>query len=154
MKRDEIIVGFIIFLFGGITAILSLKMPIGTFRNAGTGLFPLSLGILLMILSGLFILKISYGRKRASGKEKMGTKALGSIQQMILFLGVMVLATLGFNTLGYPLISFLLLIFLLRTLGMKRWISNFILSLVTSIGSYMLFVQWLKIPLPKGWLGL
>ena len=40
MKRDEIIGGIILFLFGGITILLSLQMPIGTFRAAGTGLFP------------------------------------------------------------------------------------------------------------------
>jgi len=154
MKRDEIIGGFIVFLFGGITAILSLKMPIGTFRMAGTGLFPLCLGILLMILSGLFILKLFYGKKTSPEKKKTVTETFRSARQVILFLGVMVLATLSFNTLGYPLTSFLLMAFLLRTLGMKRWIFNLILSLATAIGSYMIFVQWLKIPLPKGWMGL
>jgi hypothetical protein len=51
LKKDEAIVGVIIFLFGGVTVLLSLKMPIGIFRMAGTGMFPLILGILLMILS-------------------------------------------------------------------------------------------------------
>ena len=41
VNRDEIIVGIVIFLFGLITTVLSLKMPIGTFRMAGTGMFPL-----------------------------------------------------------------------------------------------------------------
>jgi len=54
LKRDEVMVGIVIFLFGAITAVLSLKMPIGTFRMAGTGMFPLFLGILLMLLSSLF----------------------------------------------------------------------------------------------------
>ncbi len=153
MKKDEIVGGFIIFLFGAITAILSLKMPIGTFRMAGTGLFPLCLGILPMILSGLFILKIFY-RKNTSPEQKVDSETLGSPWRVVLFLGVMALAILGFNTLGYPLISFLLMVFLLRTIGIKRWIFNTILSLATSMGSYILFVQWLKIPLPKGWLGL
>jgi hypothetical protein len=54
MNRDEIVVGTVIFLFGVITTFLSLRMPIGTFRAGGTGLFPLCLGIILMILSGAF----------------------------------------------------------------------------------------------------
>jgi len=44
VKRDEIIVGIVIFVFGGMTTLLSLRMPIGTFRMAGTGMFPLFLG--------------------------------------------------------------------------------------------------------------
>ena len=37
MQRDEIIGGIILFIFGVMTALLSLQMPIGTFRAAGTG---------------------------------------------------------------------------------------------------------------------
>jgi len=154
LDRDEFIGGIVIFFFGGVTVLLSLKMPIGTFRMAGTGLFPLCLGILLMILSGLFILKLFYGKKTSSAKEKTVAELLRSSRQVILFLGVMVLATLTFNTLGYPLTAFLLMAFLLRTLGIKRWIFNLSLSLATSMASYVLFVLWLKIPLPKGWMGL
>ena len=70
LKRDEIIVGIVIFLFGAVTALLSLRMPIGTFRMAGTGMFPLFLGILLMILSGAFILKIFFQGKKEQVKKE------------------------------------------------------------------------------------
>jgi hypothetical protein len=58
------------------------------------------------------------------------------------------------NSLGYPLIAFLLMVSLLKILGMKRWSINILWSLTTAAASYFLFVQWLKIPLPKGWLGI
>ncbi len=154
LKRDEIIVGAVIFLFGAITALLSLSMPLGTFRMAGAGLFPFCLGILLMILSGFFLLKIYFqGRKQTEKKERGASKA-GSPGTLALFFGSMVFSTLFFNTLGYPLVSFLLMVSLLRTLGMKRWGVNVLISVVTAAGSYVLFVQWLQIPLPKGWIGL
>jgi hypothetical protein len=66
----------------------------------------------------------------------------------------MVLITLFFNQLGYPLSAFLLMALLLRILGVKKWAINLPLSFVTAAISYFLFVQWLKIPLPKGWIGL
>ena len=78
----------------------------------------------------------------------------GSLKPVILFLVVMALATLFFNFLGYPLIAFLLMATLLKILGMRRWPANIVLSLATAAASYFLFVQWLKIPLPKGWLGI
>ena len=153
LNRDEIIVGIVILLFGGATVLLSLKMPIGTFRMAGTGMFPLILGILLMILSCIFLLKLLYQHKKTT-KKRDSVAEHGSPVQLILFFGTMVLATAFFNQLGYPLTSFLLLVALLRTLGMKQWILNILLSLTMAVASYFLFVQWLQIPLPKGFIGL
>jgi len=153
LKKDEAIGGIVIFLFGGLTALLSLRMPIGTFRMAGTGMFPLCLGILLMILSGMFVLKIFIQREEQVKKEASIESSESPIQ-LILFLGAMVLATLLFNPLGYPLISFLLMLGLLRILGIKRWGLNILISVVTSVGSYFVFIQWLGIPMPKGWIGL
>ena len=143
-----------IFLFGAITALLSLKMPLGTFRMAGTGMFPLCLGILLMILSGIFILRIFMGSKENQVKKEVSVEPSESPAQLILFLGAMVLATLLFNQLGYPVISFLLMVALLRILGIKHWGRNILISVVTAVGSYFLFVKWLDIPMPKGWIGL
>ncbi len=154
MKRDEAIVGVVIFLFGGVTALLSLRMPIGTFRTSGTGMFPLFLGILLMILSGAFILKIFFQGKEGQVKKEASIESSESPIQLILFLGTMALATLFFNQLGYPLTSFLLMVALLRILGIKRWGLNILISVVTAVGSYFLFVKWLDIPMPKGWIGL
>jgi hypothetical protein len=155
LKRDEAIGGVILFLFGGITTLLSLRMPIGTFRAAGTGLFPLLLGIILMILSGLFLLNLLLRKERELEKKEAPVEATPrSLKPVILFLGMMALAALFFNSLGYPLIAFLLMVALLKSLGMKGWAHNILLSFITSVASYFLFVQWLKIPLPKGWIGI
>jgi putative tricarboxylic transport membrane protein len=154
MKRDEIVVGIVIFLFGAITTLLSLRMPVGTFRMAGTGMFPLILGIILMVLSGAFILKIFSQGKEEQVKKEASIESSESPIQLILFLGAMVLATLFFNQLGYPLTSFLLMVALLRILGIKRWGQNILISVVTAVGSYFLFVKWLDIPMPKGWIGI
>ena len=129
-------------------------MPIGTFRMAGTGMFPLILGILLMILSGGFILKIFFQGQKGQVKKEPSPESSESPIQLILFLGAMVLATLFFNQLGYPLTSLLLMLALLRILGIKRWGLNILISVVTAVGSYFLFVKWLAIPMPKGWIGL
>jgi putative tricarboxylic transport membrane protein len=154
LDRDEIVVGIVIFLFGAVTAVLSLRMPIGTFRMAGTGMFPLFLGILLMILSGLFVFNLFLQKRKTPEKKGVDVQIPGSTKQMIFFLGTMALATLFFNRLGYPLISFLLMVGLLRILGMKRWGINILISVVTAVGSYFLFVKWLDIPMPKGWIGI
>ncbi len=154
LKKDEAIAGVVIFLFGLITTVLSLRMPVGSFRMAGTGMFPLILGILLMILSGTSVLKIFFQGKDKKTKKEASIESSESLMQLILFFGVMVLATLFFNRLGYLLTSLLLMLALLRTLGVKKWTFILPLSLMTAIACYFLFVRWLQIPLPKGWIGI
>jgi small-conductance mechanosensitive channel len=153
VKRDEAIGGMVLLLFGLVTVILSLRMPLGTFRIAGSGLFPLCLGILLLMLSALYLLSIYFKEKKPS-RKKPASELSEPNKQTIFFLGTMVLTTLLLNKLGYPLSSFLLLLSLFRILGLKRWGHNALLSFIVVVASYLLFVEWLKIPLPKGWIGL
>lgn len=154
MNRDEALGGLILFFFGVVTVLLSLRMSIGTFRAAGTGLFPLCLGILLMVLSAAFLWGVRSKAKKGKGAREARPEEAGSTGQMVFFLGAMVLATAFFNTLGYPLTSFLLLLALLRILRVRSWRVTLALSFLTAVASYFLFVQWLQIPLPKGFLGL
>ena len=154
MNKDDIIAGIVIFMFGGLTAAFSLGMPIGSFRMAGTGLFPLCLGTLLMGLSLLHLFKLFYEKRKKHDRKQRPLKAKALPGRLILFFGVMVLATPCLQILGYPLTAFFLMVSLLRILGMKRWPINFLVSFPTAAASYFLFVQWLQIPLPKGWIGL
>lgn len=154
MNRDEIPGGILLFLFGAVTTLLSLKMPIGTFRMAGTGMFPLLLGILLMILSGILVLRIISQGLTAKMKKDSSPESTGSPVQLILFLATIVFVTAFFKQLGYPLSSFLLMGALLRILGVKRWRFTLPLSFITAVLCYFVFVQFLRIPLPKGWIGI
>jgi len=128
-------------------------MPIGTFRAAGSGLFPLGLGILLMGLSIVLFAK-AYVQRKPISEKKPRSEVPRSTKQVIFFIGAIVLATLFFKPLGYPLLWFLLLLALLRILGVRRWVYTLSLSFLTATGAYFLFVLWLQIPLPKGWIGL
>ena len=132
LNRDEVIGGLLIFLFGAVTCYFSLRMPIGTFRAAGSGLFPLGLGnsphgSVHRLLLKLFVQGRGARRKSSSQVPRSG-------KQVLPFMGAIALATLFFNELGYPLMSFLLLFALLRILGVKNWAYNVLLSLATATG--------------------
>jgi small-conductance mechanosensitive channel len=154
MKRDKLIEGVVLFLCGGVTVVLSLQMSIGTFRMAGSGLFPLCLGIILMLLALLYLgdLLLQKGAKGLPG-EAVGA-ASGSAGQMLLFFCASALAVLCLNVLGYPLTAFFLMLMLLRILGVRRPALLITMPLLTAVASYLLFVRFLKIPLPKGLIGL
>ncbi len=76
MNRDEAIGGILIFLFGAATAYFSANASIGTFRAAGSGLFPLGLGILLMGLSIVLLIKAYVQGKPIREKETTQAEAL------------------------------------------------------------------------------
>jgi hypothetical protein len=154
MKRNDLIEGVLLFLCGGITSMLSLQMPIGTFRMAGSGLFPLSLGIALMFLALLYLANLLLQKDAKRQSIKAEAASPGAAGQMMLFLGASALATLCLNILGYPLTSFLLMLSLLAILGVRQPALLVTLPLLTAAGSYLLFVQFLRIPLPKGLIGL
>ncbi len=154
MRRDELIEGAVLFLCGGVTVVLSLRMPIGTFRMAGSGLFPLCLGIILMLLALLYLANLLLQRDAKGHPGQTAGATPGAAGQMLLFFGASALGVLGLNILGYPLTAFLLMLLLLRILGIRRPVLLVALPLLAAAGSYLLFVQFLKIPLPKGLIGL
>jgi hypothetical protein len=152
VKKDDLLSGVLFFFFGAVAVALSCRMHVGTFRAAGSGLFPLLLGMLLMLLSALFLLKSL--RPKAAEGEGCPVKQRELFLPVVFFMAIMAAAVLLLTPLGYPAVSFLLMAGLLRTLGFKRWPLNLGLSVLTAAGCYVLFVRWLSIPLPKGFPGL
>jgi hypothetical protein len=129
-------------------------MPIGTFRAAGTGLFPLCLGLPLMVLASMFHLALRVQASPSGSTRCRDPRSARVTQANAAVPGAIILATLLLNPFGYPLSVLLLLLALLRILGVKQWRVNLLISSVTTGVAYLVFVHWLKIPVPMGWLGL
>ncbi len=151
MKKEESISGVVVFLFGLVTMLASLKMPLGNFRTPGTGLFPFSLGIILMTLAAMFVVKELISRQDVKGQIQ---RAAGAKKQLLLSLGVLILSIVLLNPLGYFLAAFFLMAGLLWILGVRGRLFVVLISLFAALTSHVLFVLWLKIPLPRGILGL
>jgi hypothetical protein len=144
--------GVVLLLFGLVTVILSLRLPVGTFRAAGSGLFPLCLGLLLMLLSGIHLLRLRRSPVPASPHDPNSPRLERG--RMACFLAAVAVATFLLTPLGYLCTAFLLMVALLRTLEFRRWSATLAIALLTAVGSHLLFVRWLQIPLPRGWIGL
>jgi hypothetical protein len=143
-------------IFGAVTAALSLQLPLGTLRAPGTGLFPLVLGLMLMGLAAGNGVQLFLARPRPEQPPTAPApqpKRDGATQRVVLFMGACALATALLATLGYALVSFLLMFALLWVLGVRKWHVVGPVALGSAVACYFVFVQWLKIPLPSGWLG-
>jgi hypothetical protein len=146
------------FVFGAITAALSLQYPLGTLRAPGSGFFPLALGLMLMGLAAAHAVKLRLERpkpappKPAIAPEAAAGQRADARRRVLLFVGVMALATALLQPIGYVASSFLLMLGLLKVLGV-RWAVAVAVATGTAIASYFVFVRWLSIPMPPGPLG-
>ena len=153
MRFKEAVGGVVMLLFGVLTAVLSLQLPLGTLHRPGSGFFPLILGLLLMGLAAGHLVQAWRSTLSRVGAGLAPAEG-GSVGRVLLFLGVILLATALLDVLGYPLVAFLLMFALLEILGIRRRRDSILIALCTAVAAYVLFVQWLQIPLPKGWIGL
>ena len=143
------------FVFGAITAALSLQLPLGELRMPGTGFFPLALGLALMALAAGHGVQLYRARPKAAAPETPAAPPApggdGATRRVALFVAGVVAAVALLQPLGYALSSFLLMLVLLQILGLRLWYSASI-ALLSAAASYVVFLRWLKIPLPSGWL--
>jgi len=148
-----------LFLFGVATAALSLQLPLGTLRAPGSGFFPLVLGLLLMGLAASHGIRLHLARPKPAAvpttpAPPAAASGDGATLRVVLFMGAVAFATALLETLGYALVSFLMMLALLQVLGVRKWHVSGLIALVSAGFSQVVFVHWLKIPLPSGWLGL
>lgn len=142
------------FMFGAITAALSLQLPLGGPRMPGSGFFPLALGLALMALAAGRGVQLYLARPKTAAAETPAAPAPpgddGATRRVVLFVAGVIAAVALLQPLGYALSSFLLMLALLQILGLRRRYSVSI-ALVSAATSYVVFVHWLRIPLPSGW---
>jgi len=145
-----------LFVFGAVTAALSLQLPLGALRMPGTGFFPLALGLALMALAAGHGIQLYLARPRAPAREAPAAptapKGDGATRRVVLFVAGVIAAVALLQPLGYVVSSLLLMLVLLQILGLRPWYALVSIALVSAAASYVVFVRWLQIPLPSGWL--
>lgn len=137
----------------GVTFCVAAK-GLGLFANhiPGAGFFPFIMSIILVILSIMVLISAIKKReeiiKEAFSPEKESLKKV-SFSLLALFGYVLAL-----EYLGYLFTTFLFMIFLLRFIEPQRWINSVIVAFLTIASSYIIFVIFLNIRLPKGIFGM
>jgi len=144
--------GCLLIAFAVSTVWLALRMPIGTFRSAGPGLFPLCLGLLLAALATVYTVRTGLAVSRG-GMRRGRPPGDGSNTPVLGFMAVIAFAALFLEPLGYAPTACVVVMALLQVLGPRYWRRNLMVAAVSAIVSHLVFVRWLQIPFPQGWLG-
>ena len=153
MKKTDQCSGLILLILAGFICCGSILLPYGNIHNPGPGFFPLWLGIILGALSIGLLLQ--------SARRKEGVRVLGDIlpekvrwQKVLWVLIALVLYGCLMNIFGFLIVTFFLMAFLLRFIEPQPWKSVIGWTLVGSLGCYLVFEVWMKLRLPKGFLGI
>jgi putative tricarboxylic transport membrane protein len=117
------------------------------------GVFPALAAVSLIVLSFanmIFSLRGTDRQKKATEKFFPEQDSLKKVSLTVLALFVYVMAL---EPIGFLATTFLFMIFLLRFIEPQNWPKNLLISLLTVFFSYLVFVHFLSMRLPKGIFG-
>lgn len=155
MKFGGVLFPALMIALGLVYEIMAIRMPRGSFAQPGPGLYPMIVGVFLIIasggclLQGFLRLRRTHGASPAplqTGSESPCTDFVKTVQLM----GLMVAYVLGVQTVGFPIAIFVFLIIAIRLFGYRKWLPAVAMALIVAAASYVSFILWLKVPLPLG----
>jgi hypothetical protein len=103
-----------------------------------------------MILCSVFV----YIQARTQGAESEKNFVQIGNRKIVLFTILLILFIFSFRTLGFILSNFLLLALLFQLMERKSWVISVLISAVSIGIGYLVFAVWLKVQLPKGFIGI
>jgi putative tricarboxylic transport membrane protein len=151
-RRDQI--GSVVWGGAGLLIIVGSlsSLKVGSVHDPGPGLFPLMAGILLAGFSGAVFLKAAF--QKGVEKGHLGQLWVGLDGPKVAYTIAALLAyTLLLETVGFLLVTLLLFIFLFRRIEPQSWQRVIVLSVLASVGAYLIFDRALQVQLPRGLLG-
>jgi hypothetical protein len=99
------------------------------------------------------ILKAAWQRQGAKGPGEIPPDRVRWEKVLFVLLALVLYGAL-LNALGFLIVTVVLLAFLFRFIEVKPWKTVIGWTLLASLGSYLIFELWMKLRLPKGFLGI
>jgi hypothetical protein len=138
--------GFLV-LIGAVGLWEGLRFPVGSLARPGPAFLPATLSLLLILVGVVLIAAGGKGRRIGDLGWHEGRHA-GAL------LGVCVFIALALERLGWRLTVAVALLFVLLGLERRGLLFGGVLTLIIALGSFYLFNDVLRVPLPRGPFGL
>jgi len=157
--RKEIVSSLVLFLFGVVFLLYDLKYPLDQWANPGPGVFPLVVGVVLVILAAWQLAKEVRKPKPQGAKENHegSSKSIAEFLQRsrgetkpLLMIAVFIVYLLMGKWIGFFVSNFFFVIISSKLIGAKDWGKPIALSVGVSLFCYFLFEVWLKLSFPRG----
>jgi putative tricarboxylic transport membrane protein len=153
MKKADQWSGLVLLILAASMCWGSARLPYGNIHNPGAGFFPLWLGVILGAMSISLFIQTAWQEKKVRILKDILAEEIRWRKVLMVVIG-MVLYGFLMDYIGFLTVTFLLMAFLLRSIEPQPWKAVIGWALVGSLGSYMVFEVWMKLRLPKGFLGI
>lgn len=128
---------------------MSFQLPFGRLDQPGAGVFPVIVGVMLMLAS----LAAMWEGWQMDKAEHIDLPAGADRKRLLSLIGLLFGYFVALPWLEQIISSTLFCILLMRVLSDLSWSRIVAYSLVISTALYVVFVLLLKVPLPRGMLG-
>jgi putative tricarboxylic transport membrane protein len=148
MLKEKNFIGSLAFLPVSLFAVFEgYRLKPGSLSEPGAGFFPFYLGIILAALSLVLLLQV-FGDRLTRKEDSF---SIGERWGRLLFaLALFPVYVYTVKPLGYVICSFVLMILLLRVVEGRGWKLTFMISVLCTVLSYVVFAKYLGVPLPMG----
>ena len=148
-RKGHFAIGGIGLLFSASYLGISFQLPFGQMDQPGAALFPVIAGVLFMIGSITTLWEAFLGDKTEQVALPTGT----DLRRLLILIALLLGYFLVLPSLGQILSSLLFCILLIHLLSDLSWIRILLYSMIVSSLLYVVFVFFLKVPMPRGMMG-
>jgi len=149
-NKKDILSGVFYFIIGLCMLMLSMKLEIGSTSVPAPGFFPFLIAVIIMGISFTIILKAIILKKDKEKKVNNSEKVKGSILKISYYIILTILYGITLERIGFLITSIFLIIIILKYVEKMSWKITLLVGFPCVIVSYILFVYFLGVYLPKG----
>lgn len=131
-------------------AIGSYKLKLGSLHTPGPGLMPFLLGIALSLCSIPIVVRSIQMITRKFKERDEDVWSGIDFKKLILVVASLIGYAVLLESVGYLVTAFLVLVILFKTVESQKWSLVVVLSVLSVISTYLLFVVILNVQLPSG----
>jgi putative tricarboxylic transport membrane protein len=145
MRRCERIAATFFIFFGVGAAAVAYRMGFGNLHQPGPGFFPFWLSAFLAALGFIYFLTRVGSDSKPERLWEKGVWVRPFLAALVMFLYAVLMGEIGFFS-----TSFLLFLAWLIIIEREKWLAVCLVSIIGTIGFYLVFAVFLKVSLPKG----
>lgn len=148
--------GLFLFLLGLFLAFLSIRYSIWSKFGPDEGFFPFAVAMIIMGLSLIVIVKsffVAESQEREKTSEGQKRKII-TVLRVSIYTILMLVYGLLLEKVGFLITSAVLIFPILKVVEKQSWKITLLVGFGSIITSYILFVHFLGVPLPRGFIGI
>jgi putative tricarboxylic transport membrane protein len=151
MRKSDMISSGCLLIVSALICIGSVRLSLGSLKTPGPGFMSFLGGLSLGIL-GIAIFVEAWLKQPSEGRRFWGSYR-GRLN-VVLILACLCIYVVLLNYSGFILTTAVFMAFLFWVIGNEKWTTVILGAGLSTLGTYILFGWWLKLPLPKGFFGL